>query len=96
MALNEAMRAQRELLNQSTNLLKLPAELRDAIYIKVLPPDPGIYPQNNTHRPNILRVSRRIRKEVSSLFYGQYQFHIIRQYLPLGQKNCSKLYQPMH
>lgn len=81
---SEARRAQRELSNANTNLLRLPAELRNQIYTYVLPNwseyRVGSSNQNDILRPSILSTSRQIRKEAASIFYGRAHF----VFLPTG------------
>lgn len=76
-AFNEEARARRELENTSNPLLKLPAELRNRIYILALEPDfpSDIYISSyrlseGPSAPSILQTSRQLRKETTPIWYG--------------------------
>lgn len=71
-AFDEDRRAQREHKNASSDLLKLPAELKNRIYMDVFEIDP-LYHRSIVQiarGEGILRTSRQLRKETQPILYG--------------------------
>lgn len=90
---NEEVRAQLQLMNAYTHLLKPPAEVRNIIYYEIITVGeqrlqncPDIRPPTPV-APNILTVSRQLREETLPIFYGENTFIIGK--LDLSRRTAS-------
>lgn len=88
---NERERADREVQNAESRLLKLPAELRNQIYSECLPQGTTITTNNRRSRARpdiaILGVSRAIRGEAARIFYGNNRFQFMLWRPPSERKS---------
>ena len=74
MTFHQEARATQEQSNTGTSLLKLPAELRNAIYKEILPRTPYRGAHSLYYLPRIFHVSRQLRKEALPIYYNQSRF----------------------
>lgn len=91
----EQARSDREQANANILLFQLPAELRNSIYISALTHPLVckffISQYGCTLRPNVLRISRQIRRETLPLFYSQCRFTLLQEDLYFGNTWFRKL-----